>query len=164
MQKDTAVVVHLQHAPGGEESSTGVSANTSTAPGKGQPPPAPHTVLGPGEKPAEQRGRGSAHPARGREGGGCWPGQPYLLQMLQWWVRAGLGAMHFLQMETPVTSFLACTQVRRGDTTTLSPAPRVPRLPCLPSQHCPASRSPQGARGAPSAQLPAGAHLWGVAG
>lgn len=64
----------------------------------------------------------SAAVGRGRE--------PYLLQMLQWWVRAGLGAMHFLQMETPVRSFLACTQVRRGlYTQVLLPSP--PALPSL---------------------------------
>lgn len=64
----------------------------------------------------------SAAVGRGRE--------PHLLQMLQWWVRAGLGAMHFLQMETPVRSFLACTQVRRGlYTQVLLPSP--PALPSL---------------------------------
>lgn len=71
---------------------------------------------------------------------------PYLLQMLQWWVRAGLGAMHFLQMETPVRSFLACAQVRR-DLYTLKPASHTPASPspvtpcCLPTLHCP-SRFP----------------------
>lgn len=66
---------------------------------------------------------------------------PYLLQMLQWWVRAGLGAMHFLQMDTPVRSFLACAHVRRDLCTLnlhvaflLSPVPTH----CLPTLHCPA--------------------------
>lgn len=66
---------------------------------------------------------------------------PYLLQMLQWWVRAGLGAMHFLQMDTPVRSFLACAHVRRDLCTLnlhltflLSPVPTY----CLPTLHCPA--------------------------
>lgn len=61
--------------------------------------------------------------------------EPYLLQMLQWWVRAGLGAIHFLQMETPVRSSLACTQVRRDWCTQAlqpSPAPHSPHLPCDP--------------------------------
>lgn len=49
--------------------------------------------------------------------------------MLQWWVRAGLGAMHFLQMETPVRSFLACTQVRKED---VLPSPNtIPHSPVL---------------------------------
>lgn len=65
--------------------------------------------------------------------------------MLQWWVRAGLGAMHFLQMETPVRSSLAYAQVRRDLCTQalhLFPAPHTPHLPwdhpSLPTLHCPA--------------------------
>lgn len=53
--------------------------------------------------------------------------------MLQWCVRAGLGLMHFLQMETVVVSFLPCAEgeKRRDDcgSTGLVPQKRQGTLP-----------------------------------
>ena len=95
------------------------SAQAPCLGGGRQPPPQPCRLCKRrGKKPAKQRGRGSglavqrgarrgvpeAAPSAAVGGGR----EPYLLQMLQWWVRAGLGAMHFLQTETPVRPSLAC--------------------------------------------------------
>lgn len=52
--------------------------------------------------------------------------ETYLLQMLQWCVRAGLGLMHFLQMETVVISFLPCAEgeKQRDDCSSTGLAPQ----------------------------------------
>lgn len=109
------MVVHLQHTPGREETSASVRASASGVFGRGQAPPSPAGYKRQGTEVEEQR---RAHLTLGQGGrikiAKTAPGRgrvPYLLQMLQWWVRAGLGAMHFLQMDTPVRSFLACAQV-----------------------------------------------------
>lgn len=139
LQKDTAVVVHLQHTPGREESSASVSASASTMFVRGQAaPPALRAAQETRQEACRAEGKGpwsrsmAVGMERGPRGcpqccGGAEGGSPYLLQMLQWWVRAGLGAMHFLQMETPVRSSLPCAQVRRGlCTQALHPFPCSP--------------------------------------
>ena len=97
-----------------------------------------------------------------------------------------MGAMHFLQMETPVRSFLACTQVRKEDvlpsphtiphSPSVSYAPPSPPPPLAPLWRRPPAMTPTGCISnqlylVPNAQLqeavlPLGAqaqpHLWWV--
>jgi len=75
LQKDTAVVVHLQHTPGRTESSASVSASTVFGRGQAAPPPALQAVQETGQEASKAEGKGlRPRSAAGREErgpGGC---------------------------------------------------------------------------------------------